>query len=640
VLSADADTLPFGAYVSAALVTALCAALLFAIGRRGRINHPLLWWALAMALSALGLALVSVRALGGPPAGPFVSLLGHSALGMAFGLLSWGAAWTAARAFTGRPVMPLVALSGAVAWLVVAFMPGTGLPSSARLAIAWAVAACYAFGVLVVMLPDGQEDLPARGWFLVLNGLCGVVYLVRAVLSATGLDDAHPQEMMTATAVVAQLRAVGISFLALALTKERAELMIARARDAARDAGEARRRFLTQMSHEVRTPLNGVLGLAQVLLHDRRLTDDQRHHVTTLDAAGRHLLAIVNDALDLAQIDAGQMTFAIRPFDLHKAVAACLDLIRPSAEDKHIRLELEQVGVLPARISGDTTRLRQVLINLLWNALKFTPAGGVVTLRVGAGTDWMRCEVIDTGPGIPAEKQALLFHDFTRLDPNRSDGTGLGLAISARLVERMGGRLTYLPGPNGVGSLFRMQLPWSAADEEAGCAGAVVEPAVQAPARSVLHRDAGDDAPVLPAARSDGLRLLVVDDVAANRVVMRALLTADAHSVVEAGDGAEAVDLVGRERFDCVLMDVRMPVMDGLEATRRIRGLPGAAGNTPVIAVSADVMPETLHTCAAAGMNAVIAKPVDRQALMHALRRLNLAPDQRVAWKAVSGSET
>src|SRR5208283_3358437 len=266
------------------------------------------------------------------------------------------------------------------------------------------------------------------------------------------------------TVIEAQLRVVGISFLALAMTKERAELAIARSRDIARDAGDARRRFLAQMSHVVRTPLNGVLGLAQVLLQDSRLLVDQRQHVATLEAAGRHLLAIVNDALDLAKIDAGHLAFRIRPFDPSEAMNACLALVRPAAEDKRIKLQLLLAAELPVTISGDTTRLQQILLNLLWNALKFTPQDGAVTLRVGAGADWLRCEVIDTGPGIPAEKEAMLFKDFARLDPNAADGTGLGLAISARLAERMGGRLLYHPGPGGVGSLFRLELPWPAAE--------------------------------------------------------------------------------------------------------------------------------------------------------------------------------
>ena len=163
-------------------------------------------------------------------------------------------------------------------------------------------------------------------------------------------------------------------------------------------------------------------------------------------------------------IDAGHLAFRIRPFNPAEAFDACLALVRPAAEDKRIKLQLQLAAELPSTISGDTTRLQQILLNLLWNAMKFTPQDGGVTLRVGAGLDWLRCEVIDTGPGIPPEKQSLLFQDFARLDPNAADGTGLGLAISARLAERMGGRLSFHPGQGGIGSVFRLELPWPAGE--------------------------------------------------------------------------------------------------------------------------------------------------------------------------------
>jgi signal transduction histidine kinase/FixJ family two-component response regulator len=641
MLTPDSPATQFGLYTIAAVITGFCSLLLFVAGRRSRGMDPLTWWAISMALTA-GSLLATAAPHFVSAARPSVS----ADIAVALLLLGGGASWIAARAFAGQRVVPVIGLAGAGVWILALCIPGFDRATAAQMALPWGISALYAVAVIGALWPNGREALPSRPFFLLLTGVYAMIYLVRAVLSAYGVDETLHQPLATATVLEAQLRVVGIAFLALALTKERAELAIARSRDIARDAGEARKRFLAQMSHEVRTPLNGVLGLAQVLLQDSRMLPDQREHVATLEAAGRHLLAIVNDALDLAKIDAGHLAFRIRPFDPTEAMNACLALVRPAAEDKRIKLELLLAAVLPGTISGDTTRLQQILLNLLWNALKFTPDGGAVTLRVGAGTDWLRCEVIDTGPGIPPEKEAMLFKDFARLDPNAADGTGLGLAISARLAERMGGRLLYHPGPGAVGSLFRLELPWpaieSSRDEAQGELPEVLrtatreprpEPRPQPRPEPVLE-GAGAEPARTPApathVRPAGLHLLVVDDVAANRAMMRALLTADGHLVTAAENGAEAVALTARDRFDAVLMDVRMPVMDGIEATRRIRKLPGEAGSTPIIAISADVMPETTRTCLAAGMSAILAKPIERETLVATLRRLELQRYQPV----------
>jgi signal transduction histidine kinase/FixJ family two-component response regulator len=658
----------FGLYIIAAVITGFCSLLLFAAGRRSRGMDPLTWWATSIALTG-----GSLLAAATPRFIPQIPCFVGSDVAVGLMLLGGGVSLLAARTFAGRPLLPTLAVAGAVLWLLTLLVTGFDGAVGAHMALAWGLSALYAAAIVAALWPDGREALPSRPFFLLLTALYGASYLVRAVLSGLGLEQALQNAPATATVLEAQLRVIGIAFLALALTKERAELAIARSRDLARDAGEARKRFLAQMSHEVRTPLNGVLGLAQVLLQDSRLVPDQRQHVATLEAAGRHLLAIVNDALDLAKIDAGHLAFRIRPFDPSEAMSACLALVRPAAEDKRIKLQLLLAAALPGTISGDTTRLQQILLNLLWNALKFTPDGGAVTLRVGAGVDWLRCEVIDTGPGIPADKQVMLFQDFARLDPNAADGTGLGLAISARLAERMGGRLVFHPGPGGVGSLFRLELPWPAiegpreAEQEEPyrepvelplvpepVRAAPLPPPVAAPIPAPLPASVASPAsppiqPPIPSrtpesvpervemapppvqARAGGLHLLVVDDVAANRAMMRALLTSDGHLVTAAENGAEAVALTARDRFDAVLMDVRMPVMDGIEATRRIRMLPGEAGATPIIAISADVMPETTRTCLAAGMNAMLAKPIERDALVATLRRLELQRYQPVA---------
>ena len=281
----------FSLYVIAAVITGFCGVLLFVAGRRNRGMDPLTWWATSMALTAGSLlAAAAPRLITATPR--FVST--DAAITLL--LLGAGASWIAARAFQGERVMPVIGLAGAGVWLLAMCIPGLDQTLTVQMTLPWALSALYAGAVIATMWPDGREALPSRPFFLLLTGLYGAVYLVRAVLSACGVEDAVQPAPAMATAIVAQLRVIGISFLAMALTKERAELAIARSRDIAHNAGEARRHFLAQMSHEVRTPLNGVLGLAQVLLQDSRLVADQRQHVATLEAAGRHLLAIVNDS--------------------------------------------------------------------------------------------------------------------------------------------------------------------------------------------------------------------------------------------------------------------------------------------------------------------------------------------------------
>jgi signal transduction histidine kinase/DNA-binding NarL/FixJ family response regulator len=372
---------------------------------------------------------------------------------------------------------------------------------------------------------------------------------------------------------------------------------IAEARDQARAAAEAKSQFLSRMSHELRTPLNSILGFAQLLAADGGLTEDQRSQVQTLLGAGRHLLDLVNGLLDLGKIEAGRLELADRPLALPALLASCAELLRPEAQRKGISLSVSLADTLPAHVRGDPTRLRQLALNLLSNAVKYTPPGGVVALRASAGGfpapegfAAIRIEIEDTGPGIPKEQLSRLFQDFQQIAPALEPGTGLGLAISARLAEVMGGRIGCDSEP-GRGALFWLELPL---------------PLAEAP-------DAA--APVLGALRSP-LRVLVVDDVAANRMVARAMLAAAGHSVELAADGAAAVDAVATQDFDAVLMDLQMPGMDGLEATRRIRALPPPRCRVPVFALTASALPEQVEQCRQAGMDGHLAKPIERGALL------------------------
>ncbi|MBR0656980.1 ATP-binding protein [Plastoroseomonas arctica] len=396
---------------------------------------------------------------------------------------------------------------------------------------------------------------------------------------------------------------VGIRTEITALKSAMAEL--AAARDAAAAAGAARMAFLARMSHELRTPLNGILGFAQVLLDDPRLAEDQRDHVRILHSAGGHLLALVNGLLDLSKIEAGRMELALRPVRLLHLLEGCVALLRTEAARKSIALRMDFDPALPAAVMVDPTRLRQMILNLMSNAVKFTPAGGVVTLAVRPLPEGeLRFEVRDTGPGIAPDQRTRLFQDFVQLAGTGADeveGTGLGLAITARLADMMGGRIGC-DGAPGEGSVFWIEIPLRQAET---------------PPPSAL--------PALPRATVRAMRLLVVDDIAANREVARALLRADGHSVETASDGAEAIERVAAGGIDAVLMDLQMPEMDGLEATRRIRALPAPMGEVPVLAVTASALPEQIDACRAAGMDGHLAKPIVRHALADALAELRVA---------------
>jgi signal transduction histidine kinase/CheY-like chemotaxis protein len=390
---------------------------------------------------------------------------------------------------------------------------------------------------------------------------------------------------------------------------KRAMTDLAAARDAAAAAGEAKTDFLARMSHELRTPLNGILGYAQVLLDDPRLEQDQRDQVRVLHGAGRHLLELVNGLLDLSKIEAGRMELDPRPLALRELLEGCVALLRTEVARKSIAFRMEVDPGLPAAVQADPTRLRQMLLNLLSNAVKFTPSGGRVTLAARPLPDGrLRFEVQDTGPGIAADQRHLLFRDFVQLatlGAAGAHGTGLGLAISARLAAMMGGHIGCDSMP-GHGSVFWVELPLQAAELPSG-----------------ERRRA--EAPPRP---ERSLRILVVDDIAANRDVARALLRADGHVTEVADDGTAAVARVAQGGIDVVLMDLQMPDMDGMEATRRIRALPPPRNRIPVLAVTASALPEQVEACREAGMDGHLAKPIDRRALAAALARLELAPPE------------
>jgi PAS domain S-box-containing protein len=386
------------------------------------------------------------------------------------------------------------------------------------------------------------------------------------------------------------------------------------ARRAAERASAEKSDFLAFVSHEVRTPLNGVLGTISLLL-DTALDAEQRAYAETARRSGETLLWTVNELLDLSRIEAGKLELEDIAFDPGQPVREVLALQAAAAADKGLRLTASLDASLPTRIMGDPRRLRQVLLNLVDNAIRFT-AAGAVEIKVARNADRIEVEVRDTGAGIPAQLRKRLFRRFQQADAGtarRHGGSGLGLMICRRLVGLMGGEIG-VESAQGRGSVFRFDLPLRpAADDAPGLP-------VFAPAEAPARRAAGD-APFA--------RLLLVEDSEASQLVAAAMLRKAGYEVDLARDGETAVEAAGTGSYDAILMDVRMPGLDGYEATRRIRALPGPAARVRILALTASAMPGDIQRSLAAGMDAHLAKPVDRAGLLGAVAALLAAVPAR-----------
>ncbi|WP_236632283.1 ATP-binding protein [Caulobacter sp. BP25] len=387
------------------------------------------------------------------------------------------------------------------------------------------------------------------------------------------------------------------------------------AQSAALEASEAKSAFLAMMSHELRTPMNGVLGLTHAL-RGARLEPRHARYLEMIEKSGQGLMTILNDILDLSKIEAGKLELDISPFDLRDLVDQTGVMWSETAREKGLELRLEIDPATPAWVIGDVARVRQILLNLISNALKFTDEGAV-TVRVAPAGEGVALTVSDTGVGMTQEQRARLFSPFVQGDRSiarRFGGTGLGLTICRHLAELMGGEVTVQSAP-GEGSTFTVSLPLAMAEK---------------PSPPQTEESEGLD--------FGGVRVLVVDDNVVNQMVARAVLESVGVAVLTADDGGAALERLRDEPFDLVLMDVHMPVMDGIEAVRRIRAGEAGRADMPIVALTADAMVGDAERLVAQGFDDAHPKPIRPTELLMIVAQLTILAPKAPELRRVGGA--
>jgi PAS domain S-box-containing protein len=396
-----------------------------------------------------------------------------------------------------------------------------------------------------------------------------------------------------------------------------------RARHAAEQASSAKSEFLANMSHEIRTPMNGIIGMSALAL-DGPLTADQADCISAVKSSAESLLALLNDILDFAKIESRKLDLEQIPFSVADLVAAAVQPLAFQAGQKQVTLLVDVASAVPAAIVGDPNRLRQVIANLVGNAVKFTERGSVVVSAaaetIGRGQITLHLSVRDTGIGISRDQCARIFEPFAQADQSTSrrfGGTGLGLTISATLVDLMGGRI-WVESEPGLGSTFHIVLPFDIA------AGATIVTQATSPPRL-------DPAPPSPSV-ARAMRVLVVEDNVVNQRVAVGLLSRRGHAVTIAPDGAEAIARLEHETYDVVLMDIQMPGMSGIEATAAIRARERASGrHVRIVAMTAHAMTGDRDRFLEAGMDGYVSKPIDSRTLFAIIEPSDRAADAGMA---------
>ncbi len=427
----------------------------------------------------------------------------------------------------------------------------------------------------------------------------------------------HPERMeLTAAGRTLELRQTavgdgGVVVVASDITERKeVENAMRRAKEEAEKVAQAKSDFIAVVSHEVRTPMNGVLGMARLLL-ETPLLPEQKEFAQTIVTSAEALLTILNDLLDISKLEAGKLELEVIPLAPHVLFERTVNLMASTAREKDLELVCRVGEEVPKALEGDANRLRQILFNLLSNAIKFTDRGKVEVAVTGEKKDsdkfQLRLSVTDTGPGISVEVKEKLFAPYVQATAGvarKYGGTGLGLSICLRLAKLMAGEIS-LHSVVGRGSTFALSVPMELSDADP------VEIAEDAG-----HR-AKDDISSGPA-----LRVLLVEDNLINRKVALGILKSHHHHAVVAKDGREALEHIQNSgSFDLVLMDRHMPVMDGIEASRRIRAMPPPVGNIPIIALTAAVTQQEIKTCLDVGMNDLVSKPIDPLKLLAAMSR-------------------